>query len=129
MLFYCPTKLLFNLSCLKLFNLLFDFGSHPIVLGIGVVDHAVCALFGFPCAAQHITTHSALEITQIAKSIVPAHRLHCGVTCAIGTLNCLIVLMSKKLIKITAVNTGIQQLIITYLTFGQGVPRHHAAAH
>jgi membrane-associated phospholipid phosphatase len=89
----------------------------------------VLALFTFPCAAQHITAHSTLEVAQVTETIIPAHGLHGGAAVWGSTGHYFGQLVAEQVFKVGSVHISVQQLIIAYFALGQGFPSQHAAAY
>jgi hypothetical protein len=85
----------------------------------------VLALFAFPTAAQHVTTHAAFEIAQVTESVVPTHRFDSGVSGFICGCHAFLVLVGKQTIKITAINISVEQFAVANVTLGQCLSSHH----
>jgi hypothetical protein len=129
MLFHSVREFFFNLTVLERSYLLTNLRLHPCIFGISPIDHVMLALFTFPGAAQHIAAHSALEVAQVAETIVPAHGLHGGAAICGSTGHYFRQLVDKQMFKVGAVHISVQQLIIAYFALGQSFPSQHAAAH
>jgi hypothetical protein len=87
------------------------------------------ALFAFPGAAQHVATCSTLEVAQVTKSVIPAHRLHGGAAVWGGTADYFGQLVTEQVLKVGAIHICVQQLIIAYFALGQGFSGQHASTH
>jgi hypothetical protein len=114
---------------LELTDLFTHFGSHPVVFGVGKINHVVLPLFGFPTTAQHVATHSAFEITQVAESIIPTHWTNLGKSITIRGPHTFFILVLKQAIEVTAIHICVQQFFIAYLTLGQGFSPHHSQSY
>jgi hypothetical protein len=110
-------------------DLFTHFGTHPVVFGVGKINHVVLSLFAFPTGAQHIATRAAFKITQVAESIIPTDRTHPGKSVTICGSHAFFILVLKQAIEITAIYICVQQFIIAHLTLGQDFTPHHSQSH
>jgi hypothetical protein len=86
-------------------------------------------LLTFPSAAQHVSTHTAFEVAEIAESIIPAYWTYLCKSIAVCGPHAFFVLVFKQSIEIISINVSVQQLVVADFALGQGLAQHHAQPH
>jgi hypothetical protein len=64
-------------------------------------------LFCFPTGTQHVSTHPALEVAKVTESVIPTHRLDCGIASFIGGCHAFFILVFKQPIEIATIDISI----------------------